>query len=166
MKYRKYTKEWLEELCAESSSYRELLEKAGRSPHGGGNYNHLKLKIKEFNIDTSHFKGQGWSKGLTKETDDRIVSQEKYNIDEIFIEDSSISRKIIRQYILRHKLIPYKCERCSNDGFWMDQVMALELDHINGKNNDHRLVNLRFYVQIVTQLPILIAVKITKFKPL
>ena len=32
---RPYTKEWLEELCAESYSYAEVLSKAGRKKGGG-----------------------------------------------------------------------------------------------------------------------------------
>lgn len=35
MALQKYTKEWLEQLCKESSSLREVLIKAGRKPAGG-----------------------------------------------------------------------------------------------------------------------------------
>ena len=56
-----YTKEWLEQLCAESFSLAEVLRKAGRK--GGGSQQTLKKKIQEFNIDTSHFTGQTWNKG-------------------------------------------------------------------------------------------------------
>ena len=41
MSLRKYTKEWLEELCAESRSYAEVLRKAGRA-QAGGSQNTLK----------------------------------------------------------------------------------------------------------------------------
>ena len=57
MALRKYTKEWLEELCAESYSYAEVLRKAGRA-QAGGSQNTLKKKIAEFEIDISHFTGQ------------------------------------------------------------------------------------------------------------
>ena len=40
---RKYTKEWLEELCANSYSYAEVLKKAGRK-QAGGSQNNLKKK--------------------------------------------------------------------------------------------------------------------------
>ena len=33
---------------------------------------------------------------------------------------------------------------CGNTGEWLGKVMPLELDHINGKNNDHRIENLRW----------------------
>lgn len=57
MALQKYTKEWLEELCANSYSLAEVLKKAGRKP-GGGNQETLKKKIAEFEIDISHFTGQ------------------------------------------------------------------------------------------------------------
>ena len=60
MSLRKYTKEWLEELCKESYSYAEVLKKAGRK-QGGGAQATLKQKINEFNIDVSHFTGQKWT---------------------------------------------------------------------------------------------------------
>ena len=41
-------------------------------------------------------------------------------------------------------MIPYRCAFCQNPGEWMGKPMALELDHINGISNDHRLENLRF----------------------
>ena len=53
---RRYTKDWLNELCQESYSYSEVLRKAGRKP-GGGTHETLKKKILEWNIDISHFTG-------------------------------------------------------------------------------------------------------------
>lgn len=57
---RPYTKEWLEELCAESYSYAEVLRKAGRKSTGGGTNETLKRKIIEYGIDISHFTGKGY----------------------------------------------------------------------------------------------------------
>lgn len=140
---KKYTKEWLEELCKNSYSYAEVLRKAGRK-QGGGTQAALKKKIQEYQIDISHFTGQLWNKGLTKEDDPRIKGKERYNIEDIFVENSIYSRKNAKEYILRHKLIPYKCSICGNEGQWQGQQLVLQLDHINGINNDHRLENLRF----------------------
>lgn len=85
------------------------------------------------NIDTSHFTGQGWSKDSVR-----------YNTDEVFARDSTVPRSRVRELVLKRDLIPYKCAFCGNTGEWMGQQMALELDHINGVPNDHRLENLRF----------------------
>lgn len=139
----KYTKEWLEELCKDSFSCAEVLRKAGRKP-SGGNHSYLKQKIEEYQIDTSHFTGKVWNKGLTKETDSRIWAQEKYTIDELLVENCQVVRHVVRRYILKYKVLGYKCAFCGNTGVWRNTQMALELDHINGINNDNRIENLRW----------------------
>lgn len=138
-----YTKEWLEELVKDSYSYAEVLRKAGRKPSGGNN-SHLKHKIEEYQIDTLHFKGRGWSRGLTKETDARITSNRKYSIEELFIENNTVARSVVRRYIIDLSLLPYICIECGNNGTWRDKIIALELEHKNGVNNDDRLENLCF----------------------
>lgn len=147
MGLQKYTKEWLEELCKNSYSLAEVLKKAGRKP-GGGSQATLKKKIEEFNIDTSHFTGQLWNKGKTKEDDIRIAqqssNQEKYSLEEIFIENSPVTQKIMRGYVERHNLLEYKCVNCGCDGNWQGGLISLEIDHINGNNKDNRLSNLRY----------------------
>lgn len=52
------SKDELNELITNSISYSEVLRKMGYHEMGGGPWNKLKKKIKEFNIDTSHFKGK------------------------------------------------------------------------------------------------------------
>lgn len=60
MSLRKYTKEWLEELCKDSNSYSEVLRKAGRA-QAGGSQALLKKKIAEWKIDVSHFEKRRWT---------------------------------------------------------------------------------------------------------
>ena len=139
---RPYTKEWLQELCAESFSLAEVLRKAGRK--GGGAQQTLKKKIQEYNIDTSHFTGQLWSKGKTKIEDNRITSREKYNLEEIFVKNSPVAQKVLRGYVERHHVLEYKCQKCGCDGHWQDGIISLEIDHINGDNTDNRIENLHY----------------------
>jgi Zn finger protein HypA/HybF involved in hydrogenase expression len=74
-----------------------------------------------------------WSKGKTLLNCDQ----------EVFVEKSIRTREWTRTIILRDKLIEYKCKECGIDE-WRGKPLNLELDHINGINNDNRLENLRF----------------------
>ena len=48
----------------------------------------------------------------------------------------------------------YKCKECGQGDVWKGKKLTLELDHINGINNDHRLENLRFLCpNCHTQMP-------------
>lgn len=143
MALRKYDKEWLEELCAESTSYAQVLQKAGRAK-GGGAQATLKAKIQEYGIDVSHFRGQAWNKGKTAQTDSRIKSRAKYQVEDIFIKNCPVQRKMLREYILRDNLIEYKCQKCGCDGKWQDGEIALELHHIDGDSTNGELSNLCF----------------------
>ena len=76
---RQYTKEWLQELCQNSYSLAEVLNKAGRK-QGGGAQQTLKKKIAEWEIDTSHFTGQRW-----QQSPNQLPQQgkEKYDLSEV-----------------------------------------------------------------------------------
>ena len=132
-----YTKEWLEELCKNSSSYAQVLAKAGRK-QGGGAQATLKKKIEEYQIDISHFSGQGWNKGLT------IGSREKYSLDEVFIKNSPITQKVLRGYVERHNILNYECAFCHCNGQWQGGIISLEIDHIDGDNSNNEVSNLRY----------------------
>lgn len=136
---RRYDKEWLTELCLSSYSYAEVLRKAGRQ-QGGGAQATLKKKIKEFEIDVSHFTGMRWQESPNQQSQHR----EKYSLDDIFVKDSSITQKVLRGYVERHNIIEYKCENCGCDGNWQGGKIALEIDHIDGNNTNNEISNLRY----------------------
>jgi hypothetical protein len=139
----KYTKELLENVCKNSYSYAEVLRKLGKKP-GGGTQTLIKNKIKEYNIDISHFTGQLWNKGKTHKDDPRIVGAEKYNLDEVFCNPSYVTQKVLRGYVERHNIIEYKCQKCGCTGKWEDGIIALELHHIDGNNTNNTVENLEF----------------------
>ena len=114
MVLRPYTKEWLIELCKTSYSYAEVLRKAGRKV-AGGNQATLKKKIKEWDIDISHFTGQLWNKGLTYGEHESIRGRSN---EEIFCKNSTAYRQAARKRILNQNLLEYKCAICGNNGEW------------------------------------------------
>ena len=137
---RQYTKEWLQELCQNSYSLAEVLNKAGRK-QGGGAQQTLKKKIAEWEIDTSHFTGQRW-----QQSPNQLPQQgkEKYDLSEVFCKNSPVTQKVLRGYVERHQVLDYKCVTCGCDGHWQGGEIALEIDHINGDNADNEISNLRY----------------------
>ena len=142
-KLQPYTKDWLQELCLNIYSLAEVLKKAGRK-QGGGSQATLKKKIEEYQIDISHFTGQTWNKGKTSSDDSRIKATRKIDNEKILCENSLVSRSVLRRRIIAENLLEYKCSSCNNTGEWLNQPLSLQLDHINGINNDNRLENLRW----------------------
>ena len=44
------------------------------------------------------------------------MSREKYQLEEVFVKNSSITQKVLRGYVKRHHIISYKCSICGCDG--------------------------------------------------
>lgn len=83
-------------------------------------------------------KGWFYKEGTSKKSE-KIRKDE-----EVFVENSTYARHLIKDRVLKQNLIPYICSICSIGPVWMNKEMPLILDHINGINNDNRLSNLRF----------------------
>ena len=135
MRY-KTTKEELEKAIKESVSIAGVCRCLNIRPVGG-NYKTLYEKIKTWNIDISHFTGQGWNVGLkfrpNLPTDlNQILSGEiKYT------STNRLKNRLIEEGIKGHV-----CEICGLTE-WLDKPIPLELDHINGDNTDNRSENIR-----------------------
>ena len=122
------------QLIAESNNYSDCLRKLGLTTRGSSSRDILKKRINELNCSTEHF-------NQYKHQTNNII----YDLDEICVENSSyfnIARLKIR-LVNEHKL-EYKCAFCGNTGEWYGKLLSLQLDHINGICNDHRIENLRF----------------------
>ena len=104
----------------------------------------VKQKIKEFEIDISHFTGKLWSKGKTKETDNRIPSNATYTYEEIFCENSVVSPNCLKKNIKKYNAVPYVCAKCGCDGKWQDGIITLEIHHKDGDNRNNSLNNLEY----------------------
>lgn len=124
-------------IISESYSLAEALRKCDLKPRGG-NYRIIKKRIKELDLDISHFTGCGHAKGKKNSYAKEIP------IEKSFVKDGSLSSSSLNKKIRKYNLKPYICEKCGNKGEHMGKSLSLHLDHINGINNDNRLENLRF----------------------
>jgi hypothetical protein len=131
---RRWSKEQLINAVQTSRSHSQVLRKLGLAALGG-NYAQLKKYLKECNLDTSHFRKQGWSKGL------KIKPYYHKTISELLVENSETNTVSVKRRLLKEGIFEYKCYKCSNIS-WNDQPIPLELEHINGIRTDNRLENL------------------------
>jgi len=62
----------------------------------------------------------------------------------VFVENGMHGNSVINRIIKDYDIIPYdKCWLCGLSE-WINGKLILEIDHINGISNDHRIENLRF----------------------
>ena len=138
MNLHKYSVDELKSAAETSINIRGALIKLGVKPYGG-NYQIFKKACETFDIDTSHFKGKLSQKGVPTGR----TPKTKIELIEILAGKhpqygtSKLSKRLIKEGIFEHK-----CSCCGGTE-WMGEQIPIELDHINGINNDHRLENLR-----------------------
>lgn len=132
-----YKRENLEIIVKESYSLAEVLRKIGLRDMGS-NFKTLRKYIKLYDIDTSHFRGQTWNKGLY------WTDYTSYNkLDDILKDNVNFRATTLKNRLVKEGLKEYKCEKCGNKGEWMGEKFTLELHHINGNHFDNRLENLQ-----------------------
>lgn len=129
-----YTSNEFKKAVEESHSIAQALTKLGLSPKGG-NYRVFKKFEKLYNIDTSHFTGQGHMKGRKNTSQVRPLS-------EILIKNSEYSSNKLRKRLIEEGLKEHKCECCGLIE-WLGEPIPLELDHIDGDHYNNSLENLK-----------------------
>jgi hypothetical protein len=66
------------------------------------------------------------------------------SIENVFKVNGNVINSRVKTIIERENLLPRQCDVCSLTDTWQGKPLKLQLDHINGINNDNRLENLRF----------------------
>lgn len=132
----KLSDEQFVELLKNSSTISEVLFKLGYSVKGNSwGFAKIRQRISDLNLDGSIFKGKS---PITK-----YGSLHKVNASDILKPNCKHARSVLRRYVIKNNLIPYRCAICGCVE-WQGRTLSLELDHINGINNDNRIENLRF----------------------
>ena len=117
-----------------SISKAEVLRKLGLSSRPG-NYDTLNRHIKKLKISTAHFLGK--AHGKTGE----IVRK---SLKEILVDNSSYKNNTcLKKRLVEKNLLNNECNICKLAPLWNEKSLVLVLDHINGKNDDYRIKNLR-----------------------
>lgn len=144
----RYTKEQFIEAVKSSHSIKEVFEKIGLKLTGA-NYKGFYLKVEKLKLSIDHFMGQNWmANPLKKDKKDKIIaSLTKVNsreFSEILVKNSDyLTTSNLKKRLLDAKLLENICLECNQLPIWNNKPLILQLDHINGVNNDNRLENLR-----------------------
>lgn len=124
------------DLVKSSLNISEVLFKLGYTTKGNSwGYSKVKQRMTDLNLSGSDFRGKS---ALKQNSTDKEIPTEK-----LLVKNSKHPRNILRRHIIKNNLLPYKCAICGCIE-WQGKTLSLELDHINGINNDNRLENLRF----------------------
>ena len=126
----------LQKIFDESSTKVEVLRKLGFDEYNGNHRTLVQrmrddIDLTKFNENYDKWKKEQYSK-QTIPTEMCLVPNSKYN------------RRGLKKRLIKEKLMDYKCYKCENIGEWEGQKLSLQIDHINGVNNDNRIENLRF----------------------
>ncbi|GAB3316712.1 hypothetical protein ACFQT0_01310 [Hymenobacter humi] len=131
------TDEAFAQVVAQSLSIAQVIHHLGLVA-AGGNYKTVRTRIMRLGLSTGHFTGSAWNVGPRF----RPLSK-PFSWEGILVENSTYTSSFrLRNRLITHELKERRCEQCQL-AEWQGSPIPLELHHINGVNNDHRLANLR-----------------------
>lgn len=129
---RRWSDDELAAAVASSCSLAQAIGQLGLRV-AGGNYATVRRAIAQAGLDTSHFGGQAWSKG--------IVRGPRRPLDDYLSNRFPISSYALKLRLLREGILTAKCNRCGGTE-WLGQPMPLELEHRDGDSSNNALANL------------------------
>jgi hypothetical protein len=130
----KYTPETLNVAVQNSTSIRQVLHQLSLK-EAGGNYLTIKQKIKELGLDTSHFTGKAWNKGL------KFRPNPEKPLPELLVANSNYQSHKLRKRLIREGFFEPKCHNCNLEE-WLGAPIPLELEHVDGDRSNNQLENL------------------------
>ena len=124
----KRTKEEYIEAAKKSLSIAQMCRELGIKPIGG-NYRILHNKIKEFDIDITHFTGKAWNQGIRY----RQINKAK-PLEEVLKENNPYQTFKLKNRLIKEGFKEHKCENpeCGLTE-WLGKPIPLELHQITLK---------------------------------
>lgn len=133
---RSWTDEQLTNSVFHSSTLAQVLRDLQLQPVGG-NYKSVQKHIERLGLPTNHMLGKSWAKGQATESRPRIELADALVENSPYGKTSSLKRRLVRE-----GLLVSECATCKITD-WLGEPLVLHLDHVNGRNNDNRIENLR-----------------------
>jgi Zn finger protein HypA/HybF involved in hydrogenase expression len=124
------TKEILTENLNNSENWNKFIKLCGYKANNLKNRTQIIIKLDEFSIN--------YNKLL--ETN---ITFKTYTTEEVFCKNSIYTGKLLRDRIIKDFNWPLECNICKLSE-WMGKPINIEVDHINGINDDHSIENLQY----------------------
>jgi hypothetical protein len=131
---RTWTDDQLTEAVRLSRTASQVIRRLGLSITGG--YETLPRHVERLGLDTSHFHGQAWAKGMS------FPGRGATPLSELLVRGRKCNSHSLRLRLIANGMKGRRCEGCERVQ-WQGRSIPLELDHINGDRLDNRLENLR-----------------------
>lgn len=133
----KISDEQIIEAVKNNTSIRRTLQSLGLCDTGTA-YRNLKRRIATLQISTLHFVGQAHLRGKSHDW------APKRSMKKILIKNSGYENiASLKKRLLNEGYLQNRCYICNLMAEWNGKPLSLQLDHINGIYNDHRIENLR-----------------------
>ncbi len=134
-------KEKLQYILDNSNSNVEVLTKLGFDGYNG-NHRTLtaRLMTEDFDLDkfNNNKKMEHSNRALKARLNQYVPNNKVFCENSTYTSNSNIKPRLLELGV------DYKCSECGIGDIYNNKIISLQLDHINGINNDNRLNNLRF----------------------
>jgi 5-methylcytosine-specific restriction endonuclease McrA len=127
-----HSDEQVKQFLSESFTLWEYCQKLGYTDKSNQTYRIVKKDLERRGISLQDYPVIARRLGTTKEKTNEEIFQEG-----VYYDTRATKKRLLKLGI------PEVCSECGTTSMWNGKPLSLQVDHINGVNNDNRLENLR-----------------------